>query len=273
MRDWLTIRGLEARVLEISAFPAGEFELIINAIGDGAPGRIKSAGASILETTEYFDRMCLDYLDRNPNCAYVFLSTGRVYGDDYECAQRPDPRPLALDRFTEAQFYPLAKRKAELRHRDLTRKHIADIRIFGYLSDEISLQDDFLVSQILRALIDDVVFVTTPSDFVRDYVGPEDLIELIDRLLKVGIPNSEYDICSASLTTKFEILDTLAQGFGLRYIIDGAPVPTLRRGAISLQTAAREIGYIPTRTSLENVLGTAEAICCQPGKPDRHREL
>lgn len=273
MRDWLMNRALEARVLDISAFPVGEFELIINAIGDGAPGRIKAAGTGILETTEYFDRICLDYLDRNPNCAYVFLSTGRVYGDDYERAQRPDPHPLELARFTDAQFYPLAKRKAELRHRDLTRKHIADIRIFGYLSDEINLHDDFLVSQILRTIIDDDVFVTTPSDFVRDYIGPDDLIELIARLLEAGVPNNEYDICSAGPTTKFEMLETLAKNFGLRYTIDGTPVPTTRRDTISLQTAARRIGHIPSRASLENVLSTADAIRRRPARPDRRRAL
>ena len=260
MREWLAGRGLSAPVFELAAFPEGRFELIINAIGDGAPGRIKAAGADIVETTDRFDKTCLEYIDRNMECAYIFLSTGRVYGADYEGAQIPDPRPLSPDRFSEAEPYPFAKRLAELRHRDLPHRRIADIRIFGYVSDEIDLQDDFLVAQILRALIDDTAFVTTPRDFERDYVGPDDLTSLIGRLLESGVPNEAYDIYSARPTTKFEMLEALARGFGLRYTFEGAPEPMPRHDLISLQKTARAIGYIPGHTSLENVLATAEAV-------------
>lgn len=260
MREWLADRGLRARVFEIAAFPDGQFELIINAVGDGAPGRITDAGAGIVETTDRFDQACLDYLDRNTDCAYVFLSTGRVYGANYECAQRPNPCPLPPNRFSGTEFYPLAKRRAELRHRGLPHRRIADIRIFGYVSDEIDLKDDFLVAQMLRALVDNSDFTTTPRDFERDYVSPGDLVSLIGRLQEAGVPNGAYDIFSARPTTKFEVLEVLGREFGLRYFFEGAPEPTPRHELISFQTAARAIGYVPGRTSLENVLATAGAV-------------
>lgn len=276
MRDWLAARGLESRVFDISAFSAGDFEVIVNAIGNGAPGRIKAAGADILKTTERFDRMCLDYLERCVDCAYIFLSTGRVYGADYERAQMLDPVPFSPDQFATNEFYPLAKRKAELRHRDLVQRRIADIRIFGYVSDELGLRDDFLVSQILRALVNEEVFVTTSRDFARDYIGPADLISLIDRLLEARVPNNAYDVYSARPTMKFEMLDALARNCGLRYTVDQTRAPAAEPehcpDTISRQTAAQKIGYVPNRTSLESVLDVAEAICRDSGKSIGHRK-
>lgn len=270
MRQWLTGNALDARVLEIQSFPSGRFDLIVNAIGDGAPGRIRAAAGGIVETTARFDEMCLDYLNRNSSCAYIFLSTGRVYGPNYEHAQKPDASPLEPDRFTREEFYPFAKRQAELRHRGLPHRRIADIRIFGYVSDEIDLQDDFLVSQMLRALVGGETFVTTPGDIERDYIGPDDLVSLIERLFDAGVPNGAFDIYSARPTTKFEMLQALARDFGLRFRFDGARNPILRHDRISLQTAAQAIGYIPRHTSLENVLAAAAAVRRCPRKTDRN---
>jgi nucleoside-diphosphate-sugar epimerase len=262
MRAWLAGQRIDARVFELEEFPTGRFDLVISAIGDGVPGKIKAAGDRILETTERFDRQCLDHLDRGSASAYVFLSTGRIYGAAYEAALEPDPQPLAPDSFAADEAYPRAKRLAELRHRERPHQHIADIRIFGYVSDEIGLDDDFLVAQMLRALVDEYVFLTAAQDFVRDYVGPEDLAALIGRLIAADVPNGEYDICSARPTTKFEMLDALSVP-GLRYSVEGGQEPvhcSERPEMISRHGGARAIGHTPARTSLENVLACAAAI-------------
>jgi dTDP-4-dehydrorhamnose reductase len=262
MQEWLTEAGLPGRALDLSAFSEGECDLIVNAIGDGAPGRIQAAGVGIVETTERFDQLCLDYLDRHAGCAYVFLSTGRVYGAEYEAAQEPEPRPLDLERFTPAESYQRAKRGAECRHRAQAAQRIADVRIFGYVSSEIALDDDFLVAQMFRALVDDVVFETTATDVVRDYVGAADLAGFLARLIDAGVPNNAYDLCSARPTTKFEMLDAMAREFGLRYVSDGvlSSGPRSRPETISRQACARDIGYVPRRTSLETVMASAAAI-------------
>jgi nucleoside-diphosphate-sugar epimerase len=262
MRAWLARQRIDARVFELEEFPSGRFDLVINAIGDGVPGKIKATGDRILETTERFDRQCLEHLDGGSGSAYVFLSTGRIYGAAYEGALEPAPQPLAPDRFAEGEAYPRAKRLAELRHRARPNQRIADIRIFGYVSDEIGLDDDFLVAQMLRALIDEYVFLTPAHDFVRDYVGTEDLATLIGRLIAADVPNGEYDICSARPTTKFEMLDALSVP-GLRYAVEGGHEPvhcSSRPDTISGHGAARAIGHTPSRTSLENVLACAAAI-------------
>ena len=134
-----------------------------------------------------------------------------------------------------------------MRHRDRPHQRIADIRIFGYVSDEIGLDDDFLVAQMLRALVDEYVFLTPAHDFVRDYVGAEDLAALIGRLIAADVPNGEYDICSARPTTKFEMLDALSVP-GLRYSVEGGHAPvhcSERPETISRHGAARAIGHTP----------------------------
>jgi nucleoside-diphosphate-sugar epimerase len=262
MRAWLARHRIGAGVFDLEQFPSGRFDLVINAVGDGVPGKIKAAGDRILETTERFDRQCLDHLDAGSASAYVFLSTGRIYGVSYEGALERHPQPLPPDRFGDGEAYPRAKRLAELRHRDRSHQHIADIRIFGYVSDEMGLDDDFLVAQMLRALVDEYVFLTPAHDFVRDYVGAEDLAALIGHLIAADVPNGEYDIFSARPTTKFEMLDALSAP-GLRYAVDDGKVPVRcseRPEAISRHGAAREIGHVPGRTSLENVLACAAAV-------------
>jgi len=260
MRDRLTDWGLAARVFDLTDFPSGDFDLILNAIGDGVPGKIRAAGPILRETTERFDRQCLDHLDRNPACGYIFLSTGRIYGEQYEAAAGPDPRPLPAERLADAP-YPMAKLEAECRHRTRGADRIADIRIFGYVSDEIDLNSDFLVAQMLHALVHETDFATTGRDFVRDYVGPQDLLALIARLIAADIPNGAYDLVSAGPATKFELLQALARRFGFRYTSDGAQQPCgAAPKTISRHTGAQAIGYVPQKTSLETVLGCAEMI-------------
>lgn len=260
MDGYLADMRLPARTFDLPDFAAGAFDLLINAIGAGAPGRIKAAGASILQTTEHFDRQCLDHLDRGSATAYIFLSTGSIYGKTYAAAQAVDPRPLPADRL-DGQAYPLAKLAAEDRHRDRPGQPIADIRIFGYVSDQLDLNDDFLVAQMLRALCADLPFTTSARDFVRDYVGPDDLAGLIGRLIAADVPNGAYDLCSAAPTTKLAMLEALARDTGLRYRLEGVPEPCSRPPrSISRHRGAAALGHNPARTSLQNVLCSARAL-------------
>lgn len=272
MQAWVARHCSAASVHDLGEFPAGRFDLIINAIGDGVPGKIRAAGSDMLGITEHFDRQCLDHLKRGTARSYIFMSTGCVYGKDYAAARAPSPHPLDPEDFGADDAYPRGKRLAEVRHREMADVPIADIRIFGYVSEEIGLDDDFLLSEILRALVHGTVFETSPYDMVRDYVGLADLTELIERLIAAGVPNGAYDIISARPTTKFEVIAALEEAHGFRTAVcDQAPpvpcghVPV----AISRDAAARALGHEPQRTSLANVLATAAALV--PKRPPIHR--
>jgi len=257
--------GIEAEALPFERFADGKFDLIINAVGDGVPGRIRAAGAAIVDVTAHFDALCLAYLERHPSCGYVFLSTGAIYGPDYAGArERGRVTPASL---TPDNFYALAKLGAEDRHRGLSRHFIADIRLFGYISSEIDLRSDFLLAQMLDALVEGAVFLTQPADLVRDYVGSRDLIGLIDAWMASGRPNGGYDLLSAAPTSKFRILDALEREFGLAWRTEDASKPIERAvlpPSLSHDRAAEALGFRPDASSLDNVLSIAHGLTCCP---------
>ena len=253
---------LSAEVAGYDRLSDGDFDLIINALGNGVPGDIRRAGASILDITAHYDRLCVDYLTRHPDCSYIFLSTGAIYGAEYEQARKPNPViKIPLGQTADGLYYPIAKRLAELRHRDTPDLKIADIRIFGFVSTQMDLTSDFLVAQILQATLTGTTFDTRREDVVRDYIGPDDLTGLIDQLVRHSTPNGAYDILSAAPTSKFRILEALANEHGLSYTIDGvcgsglqAPLP----GRLSNNLATERVGFSPKSTSLDNIIFMAE---------------
>lgn len=257
-------RGLEVAVAPYEAFAERRFDLVINAVGDGVPGRIRNVGAAILDVTARFDQLCLGSLERHRETGYVFLSSGALYGPEYREALLPDPvLRVPIETVEPDLFYPLAKRIAELRHRDRPALPIADVRIFGFVSPELDLASDFLVAQMLSALVRGETFETGPVDVVRDYIGPEDLVGLIDVLLANGCPNGAYDILSAAPTSKLRLLDALASRCGLDYQVETArqsPEYMALPPRLSNNRAAESLGFRPTRSSLDNVLCVAETI-------------
>jgi nucleoside-diphosphate-sugar epimerase len=257
-------RGLTVATESYEAFSEQRFDLVINAVGDGVPGRIRQAGADIFAITSKFDDLCLEVLERHPETFYVFLSTGAIFGPDYReaLAARPMLR-LPLDAVDPTLFYPLAKLIAELRHRERSANRIADIRIFGFVSSEIDLNSDFLVAQMLKATVRGEVFHTTATDVPRDYVGPQDIVGLIDAFMDNGGPNGTYDILSAAPTSKLRLLDALKSTCGLDYRVDngGRPDdPCALPPRLSKDCSAETLGFRSSSSSLDNVLHVMETI-------------
>jgi nucleoside-diphosphate-sugar epimerase len=252
--------------------------LIVNAVGPGNPQAIRKNPAAIEAITAQYDRLVLDHLQNRPETGYVFLSTGAVYGSDYCDADRPrvlletPPDDLApWDR------YPRAKLLAEARHRAASGLHVADLRIYGYVSRFIDREAGFLLSGIARALTDRVPFVTGSDDFARDYIGPGDLAGLIRHLMELGIPNGVYDAVSAGPTTKHALLNCLAERFGLRIrVTDAAGKIPAGPGPHSMvfPHPTAQIGYKPRLTSVETVSEEFEAMIAAsrtPGRPTPRR--
>lgn len=259
---FLERHGLQAEVQPYDRLPERRYDLIVNAAGDGVPGRIRGAGPAILEVTERFDRLCLEAQERHPGTGYVFLSTGAIYGPDYREALAPDPvLRLPLGRLDAGLFYPLAKRLAELRHRADPERPVADIRIFGFVSPQIDLESDFLVAQMLRAAVEGGTFRTGPADVPRDYIAAEDLVGFLDLLAERGCPNGAYDLLSAAPTSKLRLLAVLAERLGLDVRVEGeADAPLALPPRLSVQADAEPLGFRPERTSLDNVLAVAEVL-------------
>src|SRR3954447_8015889 len=69
-------------VRPIDDFNAGEFDLVLNAVGAGDPARISAMGQEVLEITQKWDDRVLSTMSAGTR--YVFLSSGIVYGGNFE---------------------------------------------------------------------------------------------------------------------------------------------------------------------------------------------
>ncbi|MFN3076466.1 MAG: NAD-dependent epimerase/dehydratase family protein [Alphaproteobacteria bacterium] len=247
-------------VLANERFGDGRYDVVLNAAGSGDPVVHRALGAGVLRMTETLDNLVLDHLVLRPETAYLYLSTGAIYGaydPNYDNPVADDPYLcLPLDRLGKVNPYVVAKLAAETKHRHLSGLRIADLRIFGYFSRHMDPGSGFFLAQAAAALGSGRPFHTHPTDFVRDLVSPEDLAGQIAALVAQDVPNDAYDAVSAKPVTKFEILDNLRAGFGLEYVVDGGAAvrfPSPDR-VTSLSGRQKRVTYHPRMTSLELVL-------------------
>jgi nucleoside-diphosphate-sugar epimerase len=78
--------------------------------------------------------MVLGYLKLHKETKYIFLSSGAVYGGNY---QKPvDENTVAtidINNLKSTDWYTLAKLYAEAKHRALSNFSIVDVRVFNWL--------------------------------------------------------------------------------------------------------------------------------------------
>lgn len=253
-----TLSSESIKTGRMEEFPAGAYDVVINAAGPGDPKTLGAPDTNILTVTEDLDRLGLRYVVDNPDAAYIYLSTGAIYGPDYDT----DVFTWPVNAPPLGRLYPLAKLTAEARHRALTDRKIADIRIFGYFSRHADRSAGFLLSQISDALLSRRRLVTGPEDLVRDYIGPNDLVALIRCLLRAGTPNGSYDIYSDRPATKFQILELLEGAVQLAWDVEGGdarrrePPQTIARDGMR----AASLGYKPKLSTLSLVEREIRAI-------------
>lgn len=263
-RQQLSTSAISTHAFE--AFDAFKYDLVINSVGPGDPQSIRRYGTEIFRITERFDHLVLDYLERKPDTGYVFFSTGAIYGNSHDMPAQPDSCfHLPVNRLgAEQHAYPLAKIEAEARHRALSEYRIADIRIFGYFSRYMDPDGGFLLAELARCLLKGEVFRTDERDFLRDYVGPDDVSGLINCWLTTGAPNNAYDIYSLAPVTKAEIIDVLAAKFGLRHKVGDSEGISIKRISkperISCYNTAQEVGYKPKNTSIDTIIREMSAM-------------
>ena len=195
-------------------------DLIINALGPGAPGRMRELGGDLFATFQRLDQIGLDYLEKAPNTAYIYLSSGAVYGPQYTPPVGIDScLSLPINQDLSGFAYPLAKVTIEARHRQRSHLKICDLRIFGYYSALIRLNDSFLLAQLTRSLCQQQSFQTHPQELIRDYIGPTELAAAVEAVIELGVPNAAFDLCSREPVSKADLLAFFAQQ-GLSYQID-----------------------------------------------------
>ncbi len=255
------VNSLEAAgsytIFDLATFPEGAYDVVINCTGIGDTAKLKEHKADVFKITEDMDAMVIAYLEKNPSTLYINLSSGAVYGDNF---QKPvdaaSQSVLNINALTIPEYYAIAKINAEAKHRAFAHLHIIDIRVFAFFSQYVDMNAPFLMSQIIRALRDKTTFETKSDDIVRDYISPQDLYSLIRLMMEKGSGNECFDVYSAKSVSKFELLDFLKETYGLQYVVQesiAAHSGLPKNVYYSENKKAAELGYVPAHSSLEGL--------------------
>jgi nucleoside-diphosphate-sugar epimerase len=272
VEQWRSLVNLsrEHSICDFSAFDDRRvFDAIINFIGSGNPAVTASMGASIFDVTHKFDQLAINYLHQHPNCRYIFMSSGAAYCSSFQCpADESTQATIPVNDIQPTDWYSVAKLYAECKHRALMNLAIFDVRIFNYFSRTSDLSARFLITDILRAIKDKTLFKTSSVNIWRDFIGPDELHQLIKAVLVAPAANDVVDCYSKSPLDKLSLLQYMQSEFDLRYEFQQSAMSINATGFkekyYSVNKRAGKYGYEPRKTSLETILheiGFIENAC------------
>jgi nucleoside-diphosphate-sugar epimerase len=261
VKGWMERLSLDNRntVKNFSEFDvAEEFDVLINFVGVGDPAQAVSMGGSILDITFKYDNLALDYLELHPSCRYIFLSSGAVYGSNFnKPADETTTTSLQINNLQPQDWYSVAKLHAECRHRAKTSLPITDIRVFNYFSHTQNMEARFFITDVVRAIRDGAVLKTTAEYMVRDYIHPSDFYQLVSVIIAAPPTNAAVDCYSKAPVEKLNMLKVLHQKFGLRYDLlvdnDSGNKNANKPHYYSLNRKASIFGYKPLFNSIDSI--------------------
>jgi nucleoside-diphosphate-sugar epimerase len=250
--------GIEAPLHDYATFQNRTFDVVINATGIGSPTKLKENPYQIFAVTEAVDEMLVGYLKEHGKTLVFNMSSGAVYGKAAN-EMIKDGTLASFDPsiLTAGDCYGIAKFASEAKHRALKEEYaITDLRVFAFFSRFVDTSESFLLSQVVAAIEKGEVLKTSPDDIVRDFTTAEGILDVISFLLTKSVGNAAHDIASKEPVTKFILLDTFKEKFGLQYeIASDVPIsPTGNKSVYaSSATSLKEMGYTPKETSLEAI--------------------
>jgi nucleoside-diphosphate-sugar epimerase len=270
MNNWLACAsgklGIACKPTEF--FGQDHYDAIINLVGSGDPKLTADLDTKIVDITSQFDTKVMNYLEKHQHARYIYFSSGAVYSTGY--TSPIDQDSSIWDESTcisSKAWYALSKIQAEQRHRSARDFCIFDIRLFSYFSASQNPQAGYLMSDILKSIQSSTVLATDSKNMGRDYVGPRDIFHLIECLLFTESANFSLDTYSASPISKQDIIDQFSRQFGLKvsqkqnqkHLKNEAETPAIRPPYYySLNRRASKLGYKPTQTSSDMLLGETE---------------
>ena len=268
VRKWLAANGLLGRYVagDFSEFSGQEFDAVINFVGVGNPAKVTRMGASILDITYEFDSLVLNYVKNFPSCRYIFLSSGAVYGGTFSTpADENTTSSFPINKLLPTDWYGAAKMFAECRHRALPELPIVDLRVFNYFSKTSDVDARFLITDILRSIRDGYVLQTSHENIVRDYIGPNEFVQVIQKILMAPPQNVAIDCFTQAPVDKVSMLEQMRNDFGLRYALVQQRTGLLATGSkVNYYSKSRKatnlFGYFPEATSLDVVLEESRCL-------------
>ena len=248
-----------------SDFFSGDYDVIINCVGLKKSSSLKKMEYEIFRLTESFDSMVIEYLAGHPETLYINFSSGAVYGDDFKYPSYENTRGgVDVNNLKPENYYAIARRNSEAKHRALSEFNIVDLRIFSYFSRFIDITTGFLLSEIVRCVRERRVFVTSSADIIRDFVHPDDLFGLVCNVIDQKTINDVFDVYSAKQVRKLEILAYFEENYALNVkVVEGAGRATItgeKDVYFSCNKKAYRIGYQPEYTSMEAIIEAGEIL-------------
>ena len=240
-------------------FGKNEYDVIINCVGVSNPNAFEKNSRSIFEIAEFYDTMVLDYLKNFPTTLYINLSSGAVFGGEFDKpVDDSSTYKFDVNGINKGEMYSISKMYLESKHRSLPDLNIVDLRIFGFFSRFIDVNAGFFMSELLQALKNKSEFVTDKKDFVRDYVNPKDFYDLTKNCIANKKINDVFDVYSKEIISKFQILEECFNKFDLKFKlvekIESISPTGVKKNYYSLSRKAEKINYFPQFSSLETIL-------------------
>lgn len=230
-----------------------KLDCIINFIGAGSPNKIKKLGSEILKISDFFDSKVINYIEKNNQCLYIFISSGAVFGLNYSTPVKNNKKTI-INIGEAIDWYGLSKIYAEAKHRGCSQNRIVDIRIFNYFSHTQATDNNFLINDIYRSIVNSKKLYTSGINIKRDYLNPEDFYSLIIAVLKLN-SNTSYDAYSKAPIDKFSLLNFCKEKYGLEYEIEveNPNYMSNRVNYYSKNHEAHKIGYRPLYDSMGGI--------------------
>ena len=268
LKKWINNKNLgeKYQAKEYSEFGNNQnYDVIINFVGAGDPAKAQKMGSDIFKVTEQYDNMALEYLKQHNKTKYIFLSSGAVYGGNYqEPVDKDTVATIDINNLKSTDWYTLAKLYAEAKHRSLSDLSIVDVRVFNYFSHRQNMDARFLITDIVRAIKNKEVFKTSAENIVRDFITPPDFYNLIQAIIDFKLINTALDCYTKSPIAKFDLLDELKSEFGLKYeIIKNVNIVNAtgcKLNYYSINYMAKGIGYKPKYSSLSGIVQELDYI-------------
>ena len=238
---------------------ANKYDVVINFVGIGDPEKAQRMGDNILKITKQYDDMVLEYIRHNKKTKYIFLSSGAVFGGDYqEPVNKNTVAMIDVNNLNPTDWYAIAKLYAEAKHRSLPNLSIVDVRVFNYFSHTQNMNARFLITDIVRSLKNKEVFRTSADNIVRDFITPPDFYHLIQTVIDYDPINTALDCYTNAPVAKLDLLLKLKEKFGLEYQIEKSinivNATGVKFNYYSTNTIAKSIKYNPKNNSLDGII-------------------
>ena len=248
-------------ILNYNEFNDSKYDAVINCVGLSDPAKIESSQGKILETTETFDILTLEYLKNFSETKLINFSSGIVYGGEFSF---PITDTVLIDETYNYKNikseYALSKINSEIKHRAFKHLNIIDLRLFSFFSRFMNLKSKFFMSDVVCSITENRYRLNYDyADMYRDYIHPKDLFSFIKKCFKKKSINDVFDLYSNKPIRKNELIDFLSKKYHVLAYSSGTNMPAFagptgfKKYYFSLSKKAEVLGYKPKYSSLDTI--------------------